>query len=252
MKNKKNTLLFLVLGIAFLSLQIGSSQSKSTKVDPFTKVIVSPHIQVTFQEGESEKVTIESSTVSDDKINIETIGKTLRIYLDGAKEVTKTEKVDQNGKAERKSIYQGTVIKATVTYVELNELSLRGEETFVCKSTLKSNRFRLNIFGESQVVFDKVALGNLQATIYGESYLELKAGTADRLRITAYGQSKVNTLGVESTTARITAYGEAGFRLNVIEELRVTAYGEAMVEYLGNPTVKKGVVIGEATVRKME
>ena len=252
MNNRKFTTLILAMGLTFLSQQIGSAQSMSTKVDPFNKVIVSPHIQVTFQQGDSESVTIESSTVSDDKINIETIGKTLRIYLDGAKEVTKTEKIVENGNEQRKPIYQGTVLIATVTYVNLDELSLRGEEKFVCKSTLTSDRFRLNIFGESQVYLDEVALGTLQATIYGESYLELKAGKVDRLRMTAYGQSKVNTLGVESNSARITAYGEASFRLKVVDELRVTAYGEAMVEYQGNPTVKKGIIIGEATVNKIE
>jgi hypothetical protein len=40
---------------------------------------------VTFIEGDEEKVTIEKSTVSDDKINIIVNGKTLRIYLDDAK-----------------------------------------------------------------------------------------------------------------------------------------------------------------------
>lgn len=248
----KITALFLTVVFMFLGGAFGFAQSKSTKVDPFNKVIISPHIQVTFQQGDEERVTIESSTVSDDKLNIETIGKTLRIYLDGAKEVTKTETIDENGQEVKRSIYQGTVTKATVTYVDLNELSLRGEEKFVCKSLLTGERFRLNIFGSSRVHLDEVALGRLQATTYGESYLELKAGTVDRIRMTAYGSSSVQALGVESNTARITAYGEAEFRLNVEKELRVSAYGEAVVEYQGNPTVKKGVVIGDATIRKME
>ena len=52
----------------------------TTHVDHFDKVVVSPNIEVTFIEGNEEKVTIEKSTVSDDKINIKVNGKTLRIY----------------------------------------------------------------------------------------------------------------------------------------------------------------------------
>ncbi len=251
MTKRKSTALILAMVFAFFGLQIGFAQGKITKVDPFDKVIVSPHIQVIFQQGESESVAIESSTVSDDKINIETSGKTLRIYLEGAKEVTKSEKTSEDGNERRQSIYKGTVIKAIVTYVNLVELSLRGEEEFVCKSTLTGDRFLLKIFGKSQVHLDDVALGSLFVTIYGESYLEVKSGTVGLQKITAYGESEVNTLGVKSKSAKITAYGEGSYRLTVTEDLKVTAFGEAKIAYQGNPIVKKGIIIGEASIQQI-
>ncbi len=243
-----------IFTIAFtlLAIQIGQSQTKSVSVDSFNKVIVSPHIQVTFQQGDSEIVDIESSTVSMDKINIEVNSKTLRIYLDGAKEVTKSKKTNEDGYKRKKSIYKGTVVKATVTYRKLDELSLRGEERFVCKSLLKGEKFRLKIYGESQVYLDKVDLGALHTTIYGESYLEIKVGSIERQKITAYGETKVNTLGVESASAKITTYGEGSYRLNVLDNLKVTAYGEATVAYLGNPHVDRGINIGETEIQKIQ
>src|SRR6476619_7447719 len=87
----------------------------TTAVNHFNKVIVSPHIQVTFIEGDEESVTIEKSTVNNEKINIEVNGKTLRIYLDGAKEVTKNEVVYEDGHKVKRPIYNGTVVTATVT-----------------------------------------------------------------------------------------------------------------------------------------
>ena len=240
------------MAFVFMAGQFGFSQLKTVTVDAFDKVIVSPHVQVTFHQGDSENVTIESSTVSEEKINIEVNGKTLRIYLDGAKEVTKSEKNYENGYERKKSIYKGTVLQATVTYKNLEELSLRGEEKFICKSVLTGDTFRLKIYGESQVYLNKVTLGSLQTTIYGESYLEIAAGSVDRQKITGYGESKVNTLGVESKTAKITAYGEGSYRLNVSDDLKITAYGEATVAYDGNPKVNKGIIIGEATVRKIQ
>lgn len=250
-KTKSRTNIFTIV-IALLTIQIGLSQTKSFSVDSFDKVIVSPHVQVTFQQGDSESVVIESSTVSMDKINLEVNGKTLRIYLDGAKEVTKSEKTNEDGYKRKKSIYQGTVVKAMVTYKNLEELSLRGEEKFVCKSHLKRDKFRLKIYGESQVYLEKVDLGALQITIYGESYLELKEGSIGRLKITAYGETTVNSLSVESASAKITAYGEGSYRLNVSDNLKITAYGEATVAYKGNPHVDRGIIIGEAKIQKMQ
>ena len=242
----------IIILFTLLAIQTSFSQMKNTNVDAFDKVIVSPHIQVTFQKGNSENVVIESSSEPEDKINVEVNGKTLRIYLDGAKEVTKSEKTNERGYEQRKSIYNGTVVKATVTYKDLEELSLRGEEKIVCKSPLKGDKFNLTIYGASQVYLNNVSLGHLKTTIYGESYLELKKGTIDRHKITAYGETKVNTLGVQSKSAKIIAYGEGSYRLKVSNDLKITAYGEATVAYEGNPNINKGIIIGEATIQKIQ
>ncbi len=224
----------------------------TTAVNHFDKIIISPHVQVTFIEGNEESVTIEKSTVSNEKINIEVNNGTLRIYLDGAKEVEKNETVYENGYKEKRPIYKGTVVTATVTYKTLDDLSVRGEETQVCKSLLKGDKFRLKIYGESQVYLNEVSLGELQTTIYGESFLEIKSGTVKNQKYTVYGESKVNSLGINNSTTKITAYGEANFRVNVSDEIKITALGEASVEYKGNPTINKGLHIGEMQINKID
>ncbi len=241
-----------IILFAVLAIQTSYAQTKTVDVDTFDKVIVSPHVQVVFQQGNSESVAIESSTVSEDKINIEVNGKTLRIYLDGAKDVTKSEKTSENGYEQRRSIYNGTVVKATVTYKNLEELSLRGEEKTVCKSALKGDKFNLTIYGASQVYLNKVDFGHLKTTVYGESYLEFKEGNIDRHKITAYGETKINALGVESKSVKLIAYGEGSYRLKVNENLKITAYGEATVAYAGNPKINKGIIIGEEKIQKIQ
>ncbi len=244
-------IIFKIL-LTFLAVHNGFGQANIVNVDAFDKVIVSPHVQVVFQQGDSENVIIESSTVSEDKINIEVNGTTLRIYLDGARDVTKSEKTNENGYERRKSIYNGTVVKAIVTYRNLGELSLRGEEKIVCKSTLACDKFNLTIYGASQVYLHNVAVKKLKTTIYGESYLELKGGKIDRHKITAYGETRLNTLGAETHSAKITAYGESSYRVKVVDRLKITAYGEATVAYQGNPQINKGIIIGEATIQRIQ
>ena len=224
----------------------------TTAVNHFNKVIVSPHVQVTFIEGDKESVTIEKSTVSNEKINIEVNGKTLRIYLDGAKEVTKNEAVYEDGHKVKRPIYKGTVVSAIVTYKTLDDLSVRGEETQVCKSLLKGNKFRLKIYGESQVFLNEVNLGELRTTIYGESFLEIKSGSITDQKYIAYGESKINSLGIKSNTTKITAYGEADFRVNVSDKIKITAFGEATLGYRGNPEITKGLNIGDVQIDKID
>lgn len=247
MQNSK----FIFVLLSSFACSVALSQTPRP-VESFNKVIISPHIQVTFVEGNEESVMIDKSYVSDDKINIEVNGKTLRIYLDGAKEVTKNEKVYKDDYKAQQPIYHGTEVTATVTYKTLNELSIRGEETQLCKSLLKGDKFRLKIYGESTVILNEVDLGELQTTIYGESSLEIKSGSIQSQRYVAYGEGKVNSLGISGNTGKITAYGEGDFRMNVSDEIKITAFGEAKLAYKGNPAINKGLHFGELQIDKID
>ena len=222
----------ILLGFALLSIS-SFAQVNSIVVKSFDKVIVSPHISVTFVQGSSESVEIHTSTEPLEKLNVEVVGNTLRLYLDGAKTYTDNENVKGDNYDYKVPIYKGTVITATVTYINLEELSLRGEEKFVCESTIQQQEFSLKLYGESEVYFNKVLLDNFITTIYGESHLELKEGTVDRQKITAYGETKINTLNVDT------------------RRVKITAFGEATIAYQGSPQVSRGIVIGEATIQKI-
>lgn len=231
-------------------IAIGAANS----VAHFDKVIVSPHIEATFIKGDKEDVTVQSCTVSTDKINIESNGKTLRVYLDGAKEITKNEKVnDDNGRNVKKSIYKGTVLKVTITYKNLEALSVRGEENIKLTSKLDQENFDLDIYGESRVSFDgEVQLNRLRTTIYGESTLDFKSGNITDQKYTSYGESKVNAFNINGKIARVTLYGEAELNLTATDEIKITAFGESKINYKGNPQIKRNLVIGSAKINRMK
>jgi ribosomal protein L31 len=237
--------------IAIFLVQLSFGQT-TTKVNPFSKVIISPNIQVTFIEGNVESVTIEKSTVSNDKIHIEVNDKTLCIYLDGQKDLPKNETTQKNGYKHKESVYKGTVLTATVTYKTLNDLSIRGEETQICKSTLKGKEFKLKIYGESKVTLDNVSLDEFQATIYGESTLEIKSGTIKDQRYTAYGESVVKSFGIDNDMTKTTAYGGASFKINASKNIKITAYGDARLEYKGGAEITKGLIIGDVKIEKVD
>ncbi|WP_109301832.1 head GIN domain-containing protein [Aquimarina sp. AU474] len=237
--------------ICIVSLISGHSQ-EVIDVAHFDKVIISPHIQVKFIEGNRESVVIENSKLAREKINIENEGKTLRVYLDGAKMITKNVKADHSKwNNQRKSLYKGTQVTAIVYYKDIKELSIRGEEVILCESPMKSDDFKLKIYGESKIIMNSLEAESFQVSMYGESYLEIKDGVVGTQKYTVYGEGEVNSLGLNNENTKITAYGEGNFRINVSDNLKVTAYGEANVAYNGDPSINKGIIIGKARIQKM-
>jgi len=232
----------------FLITNFAFAQTKTFDVTAFESVVISPHIEVTFQKGTTPSVVVESSTEPIEKLNVEVKNNTLSIFLEDARVFTKNKKKRKNGYKVSKPIYNGTVVKAVVTYTNLTELDLRGEERFLFESEINAEKLKLNIYGASQVTMNKVTLNSLQASIYGESVLEIKEGSIARQKFTAYGETTVNTQEVISKETKLTAYGEGTFQLHVADRLKVTCYGEATVVYKGNPDVDRGLVIGEAKI----
>jgi len=243
-------LIFTVLAII-----VGASgiyaQEKTFNVESFDKLIVSPHIEVNLVEGVEESVVIDKAKISMEKINVEVEGRTLRLYLDGAKVVTKSERISSDKWRGKKALYNGTMATITVTYRKLQNLSIRGEEIVRCKNVLNADDFKMSLYGEAKVYFDSVSIDELTVSIYGSSFLEIGDGRVSRQVYRAYGESEVNTEGMNAGETKITAYGESNFRVNVSDRLKVTCYGETNVNYLGDPKVDKGLIFGEAKIRKI-
>jgi len=243
--------ILVVLLAIIITVGAIQAQEKSFNVKSFDKLIVSPHIAVNLVEGEEEGVVIENAKVSLDKINVEVEGRTLRLYLDGAKVVTKSERISTDQWRGSKSLYNGTMATATVTYRKLENLSIRGEEVVRCKNIFNADDFKMSLYGEAKVYFDSVSIDELTVAIYGSSYLEIGEGTVARQVFRAYGESEVNTVGMMAGETKITAYGESNFRVHVKDRLKVTCYGETNVNYMGSPEVDKGLIFGEARIRKI-
>lgn len=245
----KTSIKFSVLALVLIAFS-ATAQNKTIPVSDFDSVIVSPHISVTFKQGSEESVMVESITEPMEKFNVEVKNRTLSIFLDDARITTKNKKERSEYYTGSKPIYNGTVARLIVTYKDINELDLRGEEKFLFESTIEADRLRLKVFGESEVIMNGVDVNTLQAALYGESHLEILAGNVETQKITAYGETTVNTQNVESKETKLTAYGSGTFQLNVADRLKVTSYGEATITYTGNPDVNKGIVIGETTIVK--
>ena len=239
-----------ILTLLLLPGAVTKAQTKA--VAGFDKVIISPHIEVRLMQGVEETVSVGEILVGADKIHIEVKNNTLRVYLDDAKEVTKNEITYHQGHKRKSPIYKGTQVKVLITYRNLQELSIRGEEIIVVESSLNREKFRLKIYGEPTVLLKEVHLGLLKATFYGTGHVRIASGSVKDQRFTAYGEAEVEAFEVFNNITGITSYGAADFQINASEEIRITAYGETRVQYLGNPEINKGLVIGELEIKRIQ
>lgn len=245
--------LMTILAAGMLLLVTLATNAQAGPVDHFHKVIVSPYIQVTFIQGSEESVTINNINVDSNKLHVEVKGGTLRLYLDGAKDIPRQEKEERNdGSQQSHALYPNHAVIATVVYRKLDGLSLRGEETYLCQSPLSADKFSLRVYGASKVVFTEVHIDQMHTTIYGESSLAIEAGAVNRQHYTCYGEGKINTTAINGQEAWVTAYGEAEFRVNVSDRIKITAFGEARLRYMGNPAIVKGIHIGEVDMKRLD
>lgn len=248
MKNYKTIIILLLAFVSFSA----KAQVKTYNVKSFDKIIVSPHVEVVLQQGDIESVEVNEIFLPIEKLNVEIEGRrTLRVYLDDAKMVTKTEKVKYRNYKNSRPIYKGTQVKVTITYKTLDVLSVRGEEKISFNTPLHQKQFILRAYGEPRIYLNDVQLEVLRTTMYGESYVEASNGVIRKQKFTNYGESVINMKAIDNTETKITAYGESNYKLNVSKRLRITAYGEAVITYKGSPNVSKGIVIGDATITQL-
>jgi len=240
--------ILIVLSVCCLVALSLSCSAQGGAVAPFTKVIVSPFIQVEFVKGATESVAINSLLVDSSKLHVEVKHGTLRLYLEGAKEIPK----NQKDGTQSVPLYPKHAVVATVTFRSLEELSLRGDETQLCEGPIVTDKFVLSIYGESRVLFTEMRVREMDAHIYGESQLEVRSGAIERQRYVCYGEGKVNTTATKGKESKITAYGEAEFKMNVSDRIAITSFGEAKLRYMGNPEIVKGLHFGGVDVKRLD
>lgn len=246
----KNLNHIIIVALLFLG-QTLQAQTEHI-VDHFNKVIISPHIETTFVQGDEESVTILENTLTDDIVNIEVKGKTLRVYLKDAKESTKHQKVVKNEMKMNVPMYKGKVLTIKIIYKNIDNLSLRGEQITVCESLINTEKFDLKIYGESQVTFKEINIKDFDADIYGESQLTIKKGKTGNQHITAFGEGEINLVEVDNKTSKLKAYGEAQFRVQASERIKFTAYGEAELYYTGTAEVHRGLSFGDSKISRID
>ncbi len=235
-----------------LLLIISAKAQTITKDLPaFDKFIGSPLINVVLLEGDRESIRMEYAGVQPEKINIVSRGKTLHLYLEGAKMSTsrKNGSWKENGTYWEK-LYPNAKLTAYVTYRKLKHVQIRGEQKLVCRDTLRSDNFTLELLGENQVEMAGLQTSRLKVILYGENRVAIDGGYAYAQRYKAFGENRVTAEHLTGETIRTSLFGESHLNLNASESLHMTAFGESYVSNNGKGRLHKRLTLGENTLRQ--
>src|SRR5688572_12877294 len=204
---KKIILASVLIACAWTS----SAQEISKELRSFNKVIVSPKVNLILEKGDQESIRIAYSGVSEDKINIEVKGNTLRVYLDDAKITPRTRRKGDNG---RENIYKDVVVTAYVTYRDLKALQIRGDQELTCNGPLNAKKFTLKAYGENEIRLSSVVTGYFKTSLFGENDLKIKGGKADYQKYRLFGENKIDTQALKSFATTTNIYGESKIKIN--------------------------------------
>ena len=225
-------------------------QQRTEKVKSFSKLLVSPHIELILVKGNQEQVHWEFSNVGEDKLNAEIEGNTLHLYLDKAKVTAKQQRNKDVGWNYKESIYKNARVKAYVTYNQLRQLEIRGSEHVTCEDVIESEDFRLKLYGDGDAYFASIKAEDFKASLYGENTLDISSGYAQSQTYKCYGENVVRAARFEGEQVSTTIFGESDLNLNAQGTMKVTSLGEGRVHYQGTAELNKGLILGETSISR--
>ena len=238
----------ILIAIAACTTPLAFGQEIEQQLKHFTRIVASPRIHVILNKGHEAAIRVVYSDVSKNKINIQVTGKTLRVYLDGARKVEPMKSHDRNGR--RESLYEGVSVTAYITYKELEMLEIRGNQELTCHDPIIADAFTLRAYGENDIALASVRSGYFKAKLYGENSLQIKEGRSLEQKYMLYGENKVNTRGFRSENIVTSIFGEGTLRVYSSNEMRIDAFGEPKIHVDGGGDIHRRVVIGNASVTK--
>lgn len=234
---------FILIAATCLTLDSFSLEIQQD-LKPFTRVVASPRVSVILEKGDRESIRLVYDNVDAEKVNVQVIGKTLRIYLDDARKVEKTIRTDRG----RVSIYEGVSVTAYVTYRELDLLEVRGNQEITCLDPIDSEIFVLRAYGENEIRLAYLKTGFFKAKLYGSNDLEVLKGRTLEQKYVLYGENKIDTKGMRSDYIITSIFGEGSLRINSAEEVRIDAFGEPRIFVDGGAHVNRRLIFGKANI----
>lgn len=242
-----------VTGCFALVTLLAKSQPSGQRLSSFNKIITSPHVSLVLVAGDQESIQLEYQHITPAKVNVSVRHRTLRIYLDDARITVKNQKWEEGNQTHKRPIYGREVkVVAYVTYKQLNELQLRGEEEASCRDTLVSDTFRLRVYGQATVTLAGLTTNRLKANLYGENKVTIQSGRATKQRYRIYGENRLDTENLTGETVSAHTYGESHLNVYASDRIGVMAFGESEIRFAGGAHLRRGLVIGDVTIHRAD
>lgn len=245
----KASVIFALFATLFSGLSLASGQDNFVAVDDFDQVVIGQHIEVIFQESDTQGVFYEFYDIDPDELIIRQKGDRLEIYLAHARNLEKTKKIYRGEVDFKVDWYGDGLVRATVFYNDLSKVILKGEEDIYFADPILAETFKLKAYGAMDIEFAGMQAEKFKAKIFGDNDLDFEKGAIGLQKYKLFGENSIDADQVSGAFVRATNYGENSLDSNS-EVIHFTVFGEMDVSCSRGTDIRKGVVLGEYTVNR--
>jgi len=208
---KKYSLLML---LCLLTLAAYSQKKETRSLSNFKYLSVGQSIDVTLVKGSKESVTVEISGADLEDVKTDVSGGKLKIQMG-------------------KGSFRNVNVSATVTYTELEGISVSSSASVTSKGTIKSSEFELKVSssGDSELELD---VNEFTAKISSSGKAKL-SGNANDINISVSSSGKLYAYDLSSRNAMVRANSSGKAEVSASNKLDAKANSSGKVRFKGSP-----------------
>ena len=203
----------------------GNIKTEKRNVSEYDQVALSGFFDVFLEKGTEGKLTIEAESNFLDYIVTE---------VEGDKLIIKTKK----GYNLRPS--RNMIVKITVPFKDLDEVSLSGSGDIVSNAVIKARNFKSYISGSGDITLE-VDADDVDTALSGSGDIKL-SGKTNKLSAKVSGSGDVDCYNLKAKNVEAKVNGSGDVKVYASEKLYARVSGSGDIDYKGNPsTVDKKV-----------
>ena len=233
----KSILLILLMFAAFIGKAqniVYDENAEVRVVEPFSGIDISGAVSLYLSQGTQQGVAISAGELKyNEKIKTEVKNGILHISVDGGV---------WNG-----FNWTNRKLKAYVTAVSINRLSVSGASYASIDGEIKSEDLKIGISGASEVK-GMVEVNSLKLDVSGASVARL-SGSASNASLEASGACKINSYDLKIANCKASSSGASDIKVTVTGELNGDASGGSNIYYKGAGMGKSLNTSGGASIK---
>lgn len=124
-------------------------------------------------------------------------------------------------------------LTVTVTFEDIESLSLGGSGNVSSKDVIKANSLKVSIGGSGNIDAE-IDAENVKASVAGSGNIKL-TGNAEEMKCSIAGSGDIKAYGLQTDTTRVSIAGSGSVRVSVKTKIKASIAGSGSVYYKGNP-----------------
>ena len=198
-------------------------------IETFTKIDISGGFEIMMNQGNEERLELETDENLLELIETEVKNNTLYI-------------------SSTKPIGNASSLKLYITTVNLEDIDASGAIELKNNGTFNTENLDINVSGAADIILD-IDIENLDIDLSGASETTL-IGNVDNFNIDISGAGELNAKKLKTKNTSIDISGAGSAIVNVNKTLEASVSGAGSVKYTENPKVKKDIN-GAGSIEKL-